>query len=113
MKKFLLFFLFILLLSCDKDSNYIESLKLIKFDKPIKVTNIQPGMTETNFSNVRFHGDEKKAADVYAGIKPLTACDIADIVIYVTSAPEHVQICEVTVTPTNQATGGVVFKINA
>ena len=90
-----------------------DGLRMDLVDKPIRVTNIQPGMTETNFSNVRFHGDEKKAAAVYAGIKPLTADDIADIVIYATSAPEHVQICEVTVTPTNQATGGVVYKKNS
>ena len=90
-----------------------DGLRMDLVDKPIRVTNIQPGMTETNFSNVRFHGDEKKAANVYAGIKPLTAEDIADIVIYVTSAPKHVQICEVTVTPTNQATGGVVYKTNS
>ena len=67
-------------------------------------------MTETNFSKVRFHGDEQRAAAVYSGITPLTASDIADIVTYVTSAPAHVQICEVTVTPTNQATGGVIYK---
>jgi len=90
-----------------------DGLRMDLVDKPIRVTNIQPGMTETNFSNIRFHGDEKKAAAVYAGIKPLTADDIADIVIYATSAPEHVQICEVTVTPTNQATGGVVYKTNS
>ena len=90
-----------------------DGLRMDLVDKPIRVTNIQPGMTETNFSNVRFHGDEKKAANVYAGIKPLTAEDIADIVIYATSAPKHVQICEVTVTPTNQATGGVVYKTNS
>ena len=90
-----------------------DGLRMDLVDKPIRVTNIQPGMTETNFSNVRFHGDEKKAEAVYAGIKPLTADDIADIVIYATSAPDHVQICEVTVTPTNQATGGVVYKTNS
>ncbi len=79
-------------------------------DKAIRVTNIQPGMAETEFSNVRFHGDNKKADNVYKGIKPLLAEDIADIIVYTASVPDHVQICEVTVTPTNQATGGVVYK---
>ncbi|MEA3496699.1 MAG: SDR family oxidoreductase [Bacteroidota bacterium] len=79
-------------------------------DKAIRVTNIQPGMAETEFSNVRFHGDNKKADSVYKGIKPLLAEDIADIIVYTASVPAHVQICEVTVTPTNQATGGVIYK---
>ena len=88
-----------------------DGLRMDVVDTPIRVTNIQPGMTETNFSNVRFHGDEKKAAAVYAGITPLTPEDIANIAVYVTSAPAHVQICEVTVTPTHQATGNVIHKI--
>lgn len=79
-------------------------------DTPIRVTNIQPGMVETNFSVIRFHGDQQKAADVYAGIQPLTAEDIANIVFYTASTPAHVQICEVTVTPVHQATGGVIHK---
>jgi 3-hydroxy acid dehydrogenase / malonic semialdehyde reductase len=87
-----------------------DGLRMDVIDTPIRVTNIQPGMTQTNFSNVRFHGDEQKAASVYAGITPLTPEDIADLIIYVTSAPLHVQICEVTVTPTHQATGQVIYK---
>ena len=79
-------------------------------DTPIRVTNIQPGMVQTDFSKVRFHGDEKKAAEVYEGITPLSAEDIADIIIYAASVPPHVQICEVTVTPTHQATGRVIHK---
>jgi NADP-dependent 3-hydroxy acid dehydrogenase YdfG len=87
-----------------------DGLRMDVVDTPVKVTNIQPGMVETNFSVTRFHGDEKKAASVYEGIKALTAEDIADIVLYTASLPEHVQICEITVTPTNQATAGVVYK---
>ena len=87
-----------------------DGLRMDNVDTPIRVTNIQPGMVETNFSVIRFHGDEEKAAKVYQGIKPLTAEDIADIILYTASVPEHVQICEVTVTATHQATGGVVYK---
>lgn len=87
-----------------------DGLRMDVVDTPIRVTNIQPGMVETNFSVVRFHGDQQKAATVYDGIKPLVAEDIAEIVLFAASAPAHVQICEVTVTPTHQATGGIVYK---
>ena len=87
-----------------------DGLRMDVVDKPIRVTTVQPGMVETNFSVIRFHGDKEKADNVYEGIKPLTAKDIADIVLYAASAPSHVQICEVTVTPTHQATGGIVHK---
>lgn len=87
-----------------------DGLRMDVVDKPIRVTNVQPGMVETNFSVIRFHGDKRKADNVYEGIKALTPEDIANIVIYTASAPTHVQICEVTVTPTNQATGGIVYK---
>ncbi len=87
-----------------------DGLRMDIVHTPIRVTNIQPGIVETNFSVIRFHGDKEKAAKVYEGIKPLTPEDIADIVLYTASVPDHVQICEVTVTATHQATGGVVYK---
>lgn len=87
-----------------------DGLRMDVVDKPVRVTNIQPGMVETNFSVVRFAGDQQKADHVYEGIKPLVAEDIANIVLFAASAPPHVQICEVTVTPTNQATAGIVHK---
>ncbi len=87
-----------------------DGLRMDLVDTPIRVTNIQPGMTETNFSNVRFHGDKEKAKGVYTGITPLMPEDIAEIIAYVLSVPPHVQICEVTVTPTHQATGGIVYR---
>ena len=90
-----------------------DGLRMDLVDTPIRVTNIQPGLVQTNFSKVRFHGDEQRAAKVYAGITPLEAADVADIVLYTVSAPPHVQICEVTVTPTHQATGGVIHKENS
>ena len=87
-----------------------DGLRMDVVDTPVRVTNIQPGMVETNFSVVRFHGDQQRASQVYAGIQPLVAEDIAEIVLFAASAPAHVQICEVTVTPTHQATGGVLHK---
>ena len=77
---------------------------------PIRVTLIQPGMVETDFSRVRFHGDEVRAKAVYRGIDPLTAADIADAVVYAVSAPAHVQITELTVTATHQANAFTVFR---
>ena len=76
----------------------------------IRVTNIQPGMAETNFSNVRFKGDTAQADAVYEGIEALTAGDVADAVAYAVYAPEHVQISELTIMPTHQAGPGVVHK---
>lgn len=73
-------------------------------------TNIKPGLVETNFSNVRFHGDTKRADSVYHGIEPLTGDDIADVVFYAASAPEHVQIAEVLVLATHQANGTVIHR---
>ena len=87
-----------------------DGLRQDLVETPIRVTNVQPGMTETNFSIVRFHGDTERANNVYQGIEPLTGDDIADIIFYAASAPPHVQICEITVTPTHQATGNVAFK---
>ncbi|MDA3838444.1 MAG: SDR family NAD(P)-dependent oxidoreductase [Candidatus Delongbacteria bacterium] len=87
-----------------------DGLRMDTVDTPIRVTNIQPGLVETNFSVVRFHGDKKKADNVYKGLKALAAEDIADIVLYSAEAPDHVQICEVTVTPTAQASGTVVHR---
>ena len=74
------------------------------------VTNIKPGMVETNFSVIRFRGDQDKADAVYKGIRPLTGDDIADVVYYAASAPAHVQIAEVLVMPTYQATGTVCHR---
>jgi NADP-dependent 3-hydroxy acid dehydrogenase YdfG len=69
----------------------------------IKVTHIAPGAAETEFSMVRFKGDEEKAAAIYAGYKPLSAQDIADVVYFTASLPAHVCINDLVITPTAQA----------
>lgn len=76
----------------------------------IKITSIHPGLVETEFSLVRFKGDAEKAASVYNGIKPLTGPDIADIILYVLSAPPHVVLADITVFPTAQASATVVNR---
>ena len=80
------------------------------FDTPIRVTNVKPGLVETNFSNVRFSDDTERAKTVYKGIQPLTGADIADVVYYAASAPEHVQIAEVLVLATHQASGSHIWR---
>ena len=87
-----------------------DGLRIDLVDTPLRVTNIKPGMVETNFSVVRFRGDKDRADNVYKGIKPLTGDDIADIAYFAASAPEHMQIAEILVMPTNQATGTIVSK---
>lgn len=87
-----------------------DGLRIDVAHTAVRVTNIKPGLVQTNFSNVRFHGDETRADNVYKGIKPLTGTDIADIVFYATSAPEHVQIAEVLVLATHQASGSVIWR---
>lgn len=69
----------------------------------IRVTEIRPGMVETEFSVVRFHGDKQRADGVYKGLKPLVGEDIAAAIVWATSQPEHVNIGEIVLTPTAQA----------
>lgn len=87
-----------------------DGLRIDLADTPLRVTNIKPGLVETNFSVVRFKGDKDRAENVYKGIKPLTGEDIADVAWYAASAPEHVQIAEVLVLATHQASGSVVYR---
>lgn len=83
--------------------NFSRALRADLLGKHVRVSNIEPGMAQTNFSNVRFKGDAKKADKVYAGTKPLTAEDIADIIYWVNSVPEHVNVNTLEVMPVCQA----------
>ena len=87
-----------------------DGLRIDVAETAVRVTNVKPGLVETNFSNVRFHGDDARADKVYKGITPLTGDDIADVVFYAASAPKHVQIAEVLVLATHQASGSVVWR---
>lgn len=88
-----------------------DGLRIDIADTALRVTDIKPGLVETNFSNIRFHGDTDRADNVYKGIKPLTGDDIADVCFYVASAPEHVQIAEVLILATHQANGTVIKRV--
>jgi NADP-dependent 3-hydroxy acid dehydrogenase YdfG len=70
---------------------------------PIRVTSIDPGMVETDFSLVRFRGDEERAAKVYKGVKPLTPEDVAEVIVWAAGRPDHVNIARVLLTPVQQA----------
>ena len=87
-----------------------DGLRIDVANTAVRVTNLKPGLVETNFSNIRFHGDEERAANVYKGIKPLTGDDIADVAVYATNAPAHVQIAEVLILATHQASGSVIVR---
>lgn len=76
----------------------------------VRVSSVDPGLVETEFSEVRFHGDEERAENVYRGYTPLTPEDIADVVAYVLNAPPHVDIFNVVVMPTDQRHSMVVHK---
>lgn len=87
-----------------------DGLRIDVAETSLRVTNIKPGLVETNFSVTRFHGDTLRAEKVYKGITPLTGADIADVAYYAASAPKHVQIAEVLVLATHQASGSVVWR---
>jgi len=87
-----------------------DGLRIDVAHTAVRVTNLKPGLVETNFSNIRFHGDRDRAANVYKGIKPLTGDDIADVAVYAANAPEHVQIAEVLILATHQASGSVIVR---
>lgn len=87
-----------------------DGIRIDTIATDIKVTTIQPGIVETPFSEVRFHGDAQRAASVYAGIDAIQPEDVADIVLYVSNQPKRVQISDVTIMANQQATGFMVHK---
>ncbi len=89
---------------------FTKALRIDLLAAGIKVTQVAPGAVETEFSQVRFHGDEAKARQVYQGFRPLTANDVAGVVHYVATLPPHVCINDVVVTPTAQANSNFIDK---
>ncbi|PSB52874.1 NAD(P)-dependent oxidoreductase [filamentous cyanobacterium Phorm 6] len=87
-----------------------DGLKQDLLGTPVRVTEIEPGLVETEFSNVRFHGDAEKAKNVYQGLTPLTADDVADVVYFCATRSPHVNISEVLLVPTDQATATLVHR---
>jgi len=78
---------------------------------PVRVSTVDPGMVETEFSLVRFHGDGERAAKVYQGIEALTPEDVAEAVLFCATRPPHVSIAEMIVMPTAQASPSVVHRM--
>jgi len=87
-----------------------RTLRIELLGKPIRVSEVAPGMVETEFSVVRFGGDEERAAKVYEGLKPLSAEEIADVIAYVVTRPPHVDIDYVSIKPTAQATATLTHR---
>ncbi|MCK4028898.1 SDR family NAD(P)-dependent oxidoreductase [Streptococcus iners subsp. hyiners] len=87
-----------------------DGIRIDTIDKNIKVTTLQPGIVETDFSQVRFHGDKGRAAGVYQGIDALQAEDIANCTLFVANQPQHVQISDMTIMATKQATGFTIHR---
>ena len=76
----------------------------------MRVSLIEPGLVETEFSEVRFHGDRDRAKAVYQGLTPLIGEDIADLVLFCATRPPHVNISELLVVPTDQANATLVHR---
>lgn len=89
-----------------------KSLRMDLVEKHIRVSTIDPGMVETNFSMIRFRGDEQKAKNVYKGVDPLTGDDIADAVVFCASRPANVNIAEMLILAGTQASAVVVHREN-
>jgi NADP-dependent 3-hydroxy acid dehydrogenase YdfG len=87
-----------------------ETLRLELLGKLVRVTEVQPGLVETEFSLVRFDGDAARAAKVYEGLTPLTADDIADCIMWAATRPSHVNIDTIVVKPRDQARATKVHR---
>jgi len=87
-----------------------QSLRIDVLDKSIKVSSVDPGMVETEFSLIRFSGDADRAKNVYKGVEPLTPQDVADAILYCATRPKHVNINEIILTPIAQAQSNFVVR---
>lgn len=87
-----------------------RGLKMDLLGSPVRVTSIDPGLVETEFSLVRFDGDEQKAADIYADTDPLRPEDIADAVLYAATRPPHVNISEMLILATDQSAARMIHR---
>jgi serine 3-dehydrogenase len=87
-----------------------RSLKMELLGTAVRVSSVDPGLVETEFSQVRYRGDTARAAKTYEGMTPLTAHDIAEAVVFCATRPQHVNIQELTITPTDQATVTMVHR---
>ncbi len=87
-----------------------QSIRIDVLDKNIKVSTVDPGMVETEFSLVRFSGDNEKAKSIYKGITPLKASDVANAVLFCATQPAHVNINEIIITPSSQASSTQIYR---
>ncbi|WP_431193265.1 SDR family oxidoreductase [Trichocoleus desertorum] len=87
-----------------------EGLKQDLLGTPVRVSSVDPGLVETEFSQVRFHGDTERAEKVYQGLIPLTAEDVADVVLFCATRPAHVNLSEVLLLPTDQSGPTLVHR---
>ena len=87
-----------------------RGLRMDLVGTPLRVCTVDPGLVDTEFSMVRFHGDDERADNVYLGLRPLTGDDIAETVYYCASRPAHIQIAEVIIFPTAQRSVTVVHR---
>jgi 3-hydroxy acid dehydrogenase / malonic semialdehyde reductase len=87
-----------------------KGMRMDLVDTPIRVCTVDPGLVETEFSEVRFHGDKERAQKTYQNMTPLTPDDIADAVLFAASRPPHVQIAELIIMPTAQASTTLVHR---
>ena len=87
-----------------------EAMRMETLGQNVRVTSVDPGMVDTEFSIVRFHGDEDKAKQVYKGVRPLVANDVADCVLFAANRPAHVNLDTILVMPTDQASPQMVHR---
>ncbi len=87
-----------------------QSMRADLLSHNIKVSEVRPGMVETEFSQVRFHGDEQRAADVYRGVQPLTGDDIANAIVWLAQLPAHVNVNDIVLMPSQQASAHCTYR---